>query len=246
VKPCLRTVAILAIAGVLATGGCLMEQPDSPSGKLTLLFEGQTLDGWVQRGGAAKFRVEDGMIVGETVSDTPSSFLCTEKEYGDFALYLEFMVDEGLNSGVQIRSRSRLEYLGGRVHGYQVEIDPSLKPYALEPKNLRADGSPAPLTEPRSWTGAIFDEARRGWLCDLTRNEPARAAFKRGQWNRLHIEAVGDSIRTWINGVSAADLRDGMTARGFIAFQVHSSDTPGLQVRFRNIRIREIEAGMLR
>lgn len=243
-KPCLRAVAVLAFGMIAAITGCVTEPP--AAGTVVSLFDGRTLDGWVQRGGAAKFRVEDGLIVGEAVAGAESSYLCTVKEYGDFSLYVEFMIDEGLNSGVQIRSQSRPDYLWGRVHGYQVEIDPSVKPYTLEPKNLRADGSPASQREPRSWTGAIFDEARRGWLYDLTRNEAARAAFRRGEWNTLHIEAVGDSIRSWINGVFAADLRDSMTPRGFIAFQVHASDTPGLQVRFRKIRLREINAERLR
>ena len=48
------------------------------------LFDGKTLDGWVQHGGDAKYTVEDGVIVGSSVPNTVNSFLCTEKEYGDF------------------------------------------------------------------------------------------------------------------------------------------------------------------
>jgi hypothetical protein len=104
----------------------------------------------------------------------------------------------------------------GRVHGYQVEIDPSH----------------------RAYSGGIYDEARRGWLNDLKDNEAARRAFKSGQWNHFRIEAVGDSIRTWINGVAAADLVDSMTKTGFIALQVHSTESKEpLHVRWRNIRI---------
>ncbi|MBE0537446.1 MAG: DUF1080 domain-containing protein [Phycisphaerae bacterium] len=233
-------ITILAIIGLVAATGCEILPPPSPSGDGVYIFDGHTLNGWVQRGGQAHFSVQNGMIVGETVTDTPNSFLCTQREYGDFSLDLEFLVDEGLNSGVQIRSQSLPDYKDGRVHGYQVEIDPSRKPYAGQPKNLLADGRPAPSTEPRAWTGGIYDEARRGWLADLTRNEPARRAFRRAAWNHLRIEAVGDSIRTWINGVPAADIKDNMTPKGFIALQVHSSDVAGLHVRFRNIHIQEI------
>ncbi len=231
------TLIVLTTLAMLLNPGCMTEPP---ADRWVSLFDGRTLNGWVQRGGQAKFYVADGMIIGQTVPNTPNSFLCTTRDYDNFALELEFMVDEGLNSGVQVRSQSLPGYLNGRVHGYQVESDPSNKPYTGEPKNFLVDGSPAPLTEPRSWTGGIFDEARRGWLYPLNRNEPARRAFRRGQWNRLHIEVIGDTIRTWINNTPAADLQDGMTASGFIALQVHSSDTPGLKVRFRNIRIREI------
>ena len=114
------------------------------------LFNGKTLEGWVQRNGKAKYEVLDGEIVGTTVKGTPNSFLCTEKDYGNFILELEFWVDPTLNSGIQIRSESKPEYRNGRVHGYQVEIDPSS----------------------RAWSGGIYDEARRGWLNNL-KDKPA-------------------------------------------------------------------------
>ena len=70
------------------------------------LFDGNTLDGWIQRNGKAKYTVQDGTIVGTTVLNTPNSFLCTEKMYTDFILELEFLVKSGMNSGIQIRSNS--------------------------------------------------------------------------------------------------------------------------------------------
>jgi len=184
------------------------------------LFDGETLSGWVQRGGQAIYKVEDGAIVGITVPNTPNSFLCTEKTYGDFILELDFKVDPALNSGVQIRSQSLPEYQDGRVHGYQVEIDPSA----------------------RAYTGGIYDEARRGWLVDLKENEEARKAFKQNEWNHFRIEAVGETIQTWLNGVPAASLKDSMTPSGFIALQVHAtqSEQP-MEVRWRNIRIRDLD-----
>jgi len=198
------------------------------------LFDGKSLDGFTQKGGKAKYRVESGEIVGTSVPNTENSFLCTNKEYGDFILELEFKVDPQLNSGVQIRSHAydapqELEIKGkkrkvaaGRVHGYQVEIDPS----------------------PRSFSGAIYDEARRGrFLADLADNEPARKAFQQGQWNKFRIECRGDSIKTWINGVPAVDLKDDMTPKGFIALQVHgvgAREEP-LEVRWRNLKIKELD-----
>jgi hypothetical protein len=182
-----------------------------------LLFDGKSLDNWVQRNGKALFEVKEGCIVGTTVLNTPNSFLCTKNTYTNFVLELDFLVGE-MNSGVQIRSESRPDYQDGRVHGYQVEIDPS----------------------ERAWTGGIYDEARRLWLYDLKTNEAARAAFNKGEWNHLHIEAQGDSIRTWLNGVPAANLRDSMTREGFIALQVHSSKSAGQTVRWRNVRILDL------
>ena len=69
------------------------------------LFNGKTLEGWVQRGGQAKYSIEDGCIVGTSTLNTENTFLCTPRDYGDFVLEYEFKVDPKLNSGVQIRSQ---------------------------------------------------------------------------------------------------------------------------------------------
>jgi type 1 glutamine amidotransferase len=182
------------------------------------LFDGKTLNGWVQRNGQAKYTVEDGMIVGTTVLDTPNSFLCTEKMYTDFVLELEFLVEPGMNSGIQIRSNSFKHYKDYRVHGYQVEID----------------------TSSRAWSGGIYDEARRGWLYPLKDKPEAQKAFKQEQWNHYRIEAISDRIQTWVNGVPAADLKDDMTFTGFIALQVHGSKQADKEIKWRNIRIQDL------
>lgn len=181
-------------------------------------FNGETLEGWEQKGGEAVYKVVDGTIIGVSVLDTPNSFLCTKKTYGNFIFEVEFLVDDRMNSGIQIRSNSNPEYEDGRVHGYQVEIDPS----------------------ERAWSCGIYDEARRGWLYDMRNNPAARSAFKHGEWNKYHIEAIGNSIRTWINGVPAANLVDDMTVEGFIALQVHSMKEADVEVRWRNIRILDL------
>ncbi|MDA1027797.1 MAG: DUF1080 domain-containing protein [Bacteroidetes bacterium] len=185
------------------------------------LFDGKTLSGWKQLGGKATYRVRRGVIEGKTVKDSPNSFLATEKKYEHFILELEFLVDPLLNSGIQIRSESRPDYKNGQVHGYQVEIDPS----------------------ERAWTAGIYEEGRRGWLFNLQGRGAAQKAFRQNEWNHVRIEARGAHLRTWLNGVLAADLIDTMTPSGFIALQVHSISDPKLEgkgVSWRNIRIREI------
>ena len=183
------------------------------------LFNGRNLRGWTRLNGTAEYKVEGNTIVGTSRMNTPNTFLATNRMYDDFILEFEFMVDEGLNSGVQFRSNSIKEYQDGRVHGYQFEIDPS----------------------DRAWTGGIYDEARRGWLYPLTYNPDAQKAFKHGEWNSARIEAIGNSLRTWVNGIPCADLLDDTTPSGFIALQVHSIGTnealEGKRVAWRNIRI---------
>jgi hypothetical protein len=182
------------------------------------LFNGIDLKGWKQLNGNAPYKVQNGEIVGITVMNEPNSFLATEKEYGDFILEFEFKVDSTINSGVQFRSESKQDFKNGRVHGYQFEIDPSHRKY----------------------TGGIYDEARRDWLYPLELNASAKTAFRNGQWNKARIEAIGNNIRTWVNGVPAAFIVDDITQKGFIALQVHSinrKEDEGKQMRWRNIRI---------
>jgi hypothetical protein len=203
------TLALLATAAGVAAQAA----PWQP------LFNGEDLSGWVQRNGSATYEVEGEAIAGTAVAGSPNSFLCTEVSYGDFILEYEVWLDDRMNSGVQIRSRSRPDYRDGRVHGYQVEIDPS----------------------DRAWTGGIYDEARRGWLYPLGRNEPARRAFRRGEWNRFRVEAIGNRIRTWVNGIPCADLVDETDREGFIALQVHGigndASKVGIRAKWRRLRI---------
>lgn len=214
------------------------------------LFNGKDLTGWVQKGGIAKYFVEDGCIVGETVNEAKrNSFLCTEKNFCDFVLECQFKVDPELNSGVQLRSNTRLNKKGKDVvFGYQVEIDASEKPFVPKPEskrpaNLDEKGNPVPPGRPRLWTGGIYDEGRSGWLYTLNKDPKARAALKQNQWNKIKVVAIGDSIKTWVNGVAAADLKDSKTACGFFGLQVHRLKKPipePWQVRFKNIRIKDL------
>lgn len=191
----------------------------------TPLFNGENLDGWTKRGGGATYAAEEGCVVGR-VGPGPNTFLCTEKEYGDFILKLELKLDDPSNSGIQFRSHVRpAQWNGeevGRVFGYQCEIDPS----------------------DRAWSGGIYDESRRGWLYPLSGDDraEARGAFKVDDWNEYTIQAIGPSLKTWVNGVPCANLIDTADLSGLIALQVHSSSHPG-QIRWRNIRIKDMGVG---
>jgi hypothetical protein len=211
----------------------------------TNLFNGKDLDGWVQRGGNAKYAVEDGGIVGTSTLNTGNSFLCTPRDYADFILEYEFKVDPKLNSGVQIRSQcfpqpiefewegKKIKVPADRVHGYQIEIDPD----------------PA---KKRWWSAGIYEEAGRGWLYPgaLGGNakeftEQGGKIFKQGDWNKVRLEAIGDSLSTTLNGTPCASIKDSRVASGFIGLQVHGigkdKSKDGTQVRWRNLRIQEVK-----
>lgn len=188
----------------------------------TNLFDGKTLNGWKKLSGNAEYKVEDGAITGKTLLNSPNTFLVTEKEYGDFILELDILMEDTTsNSGIQFRSH--LNPAGnngtGRVYGYQFEVDPSS----------------------RKWTGGIYDEFRRDWLYPLSLNPGAQNAFKNGAFNKVRIECIGHHLKTWVNGVPCAYVVDTMDASGFFGLQVHSiksENQVGKKIYWKNIRIK--------
>lgn len=207
----MRTVSIHLFVLVLAASSL-------SGGEWKSLFNGQDLDGWEVLNGTAPYSVIGDSIVGVTRHGTPNTFLATKATFADFILELDFKQDGASNSGVQFRSLSTPDYQNGRVHGYQSEIDPS----------------------PRKWTAGIYEEGRRGWLYPVTLNPAAKDLYQPGMWNHLRIEAIGNSLRTFLNGVPVAHVIDDMIPEGFIALQVHSVGKPedsGLRTYWRNIRI---------
>jgi hypothetical protein len=208
----MKKTSLILMAVLIATLPALSQE------KWETPFNGKNLKGWKKLNGTAEYVVKDGIITGISKLNTPNTFMATEKIYGDFILELDFKVDNRLNSGIQFRSNSLKEYQNGRVHGYQSEIDPA----------------------PRAWSAGIYDEARRGWLYPLDLNPPAKKAFKANEWNKVRIEAIGTTIRTWLNDIPCANLLDNTTATGFIALQVHQIGKPeqeGATVQWKNIRI---------
>ena len=210
----MKRFALLLVTVPVALMGCFADGPWQE------LFNGKNLKGWERLDGSAEFRVENGMIIGISKAGTPNTFLATKKNYADFILEYEMKMDRGLNSGVQFRSSSHRPDGSPRVNGYQVECDD------------HAD---------RPWVGGIYEEAARGWLYPMSYNPDAFKVFKPGDWNRYRVEAVGNSIRTYVNGVSFANLVDDARTEGFIALQVHgigdSQELAGREIRWRNIRI---------
>ena len=165
--------------------------------------------------GTATYSLEDGVITGLTEEGSPNTFLATKKQYGDFELVFEVKASDALNTGVQIRSRSRDSDEGkfkvGRFYGPQVEIEAS-----------------------PGQAGFIYGEATgRGWLSpepqskDKAINE--HNLIRNGEWNHYRIVAEGARIQVYINGHKIADLADQEIyethPKGHIGLQVHQVKT---------------------
>lgn len=199
---------------LLALTAC--HAPGSGGSQADLLFA-DGIDAWRIAGGAASFEFADGVLHGSATNLGKNSFLVSPREYSDFELEADVWIEPGGNSGIQIRSH---ENENGRFFGYQIEID----------------------TSERAWSGGLYDEGRRGWLNPLKDNEEARAAFKNGEWNHYRVQAQGNRIRSWVNGVPCADYidtdPDNTDLSGYFGFQVHSGKKA--DVKWRNVQVTEL------
>ena len=184
---------------------------------------GEDLSNWETVQGNAVFELNNGIISSRSLLNSPNTFLITKKFYDDFILEFEVYVEEGLNSGVQFRSQIKEDHEPvpyPYVYGYQCEIDTS---------------------EFRRWTGGIYDESRSNlFLYPITFSVQSRNSFINNQWNKFRIEAIGNSIKTFVNGIQCSNLLDDKSSRGFIGLQLHSirnKDQVGKKVSWKNIRI---------
>lgn len=196
-----------------------------------MLFNGKDIEGWSVKSGVAKYKVEDGAIVGTTAKGSPNTFLTSKAAFRDFELTFQVLLDSNeLNSGVQIRSKLKGDKYGGRVYGPQLEIE-------------RSPGQ----------SGFIYGEAAGGWQSPEPKSKDKsvnqHSHFKNGKWNTYRVRAVGRHIETWINGHKIADLvydkkRYEENPEGIIGLQVHGVGERGpFSVRWRSIYIKKLDAG---
>ena len=208
------------------------------------IFNGSNLNGWLNYGGG-KFYVENNCIVAEAITGLPNTFLHTEKKYQNFELQFDVKLDTVLNSGVQIRSNiyqndtetvrwgGRFDQEGqkdlkniirkaGTFWGYQIEIDPTS----------------------RAWSGAIYEEAGRGFLHTPGINQKGKSAFKPLEWNHYKIRVKDNHIQSWVNGVIIGDVYDDLIDDGYIALQLHSIGKNKIRankkIRWKNLSLKEL------
>ncbi len=217
----MRTITLIILSGFLS----LSLAGSQAQEKWIELFDGKTFNGWEYRGGGdapPTFDIENGTIVGRTlIPHNNSAFMCTKKQFKDFELIFEVKIDEGLNSGVQVRTAP-----GGSVAGAQVEIESGSKK-----------------------TGYIFGQSMgTGWLSEDLPEE--NTTFIPGEWNKFRVVAKGKNIKTWVNGTPLADLTHEMIApEGVLGLQVHgyprgkwraAGADKILSVAWKNIKIKEL------
>jgi len=202
----------------LARAHELAEQRREES-EFTPLFDGVGLDGW--EGGQGVFRVADGAIVGGDANRAigrGNDFICTQKQYGDFELRLQFkLTGANVNGGVNLRSKRDPQ--SGVAAGYQADLG-------------------------AGWWGCLYDEARRNRVLAASVVEPREKPLRAGEFNDYRIRCEGRQIQLWINGVQTVDYTEqdaSIPVREIIALQVQAN-RPG-EAAYRNLRIRELGGG---
>lgn len=168
------------------------------------IFNGKNFKGWTKVGDSAPFAIKDGAILLHQKANTKEhSFLRTNRKYRNFILELDAKRDSLFYYGILFRAIEAPDTAHVRMFGYQVKVD---------------------HIATRRWTGGIYDDYGNtwNWLYPLTDNIPAQYALKPpGEWDHYRIEAIGDHIRTWLNGVPASDLINRKYRNGYIALKIH-------------------------
>ena len=198
-------------ASTVALGGATLAWPAEEG--FTVLFDGQSLAGW--QGDTLLWLVEDGMLIGRSPGIGYNDFLATEKSFSNFVLRLQVQLIENKgNSGIQLRS----ERVTGSMEmsGYQADIGPE-------------------------YWGNLYDESRRNTNLAVADAKVLKKVLKPTDWNEYEIHAEGSRVMLKINGGTTVDYTEtdsSIAQDGRIAVQLHSG--PALEVRFRDIRLKEL------
>jgi hypothetical protein len=211
------------------------------------IFDG-TMKTW--EGDPAFWRIENGMIVGETTPANPlkeNTFLIWRgAEPADFELKLEVRMSAE-NSGIQFRSQ---HLPAGSTQGTRTVAG-----------NWVLKGYQADIDFNNRYTGMIYEERGRGILMErgqavhvgpdsarrviaqLQRNpDELKPHIKAGDWNHLHIIARGSTMMNILNGQLMSVLIDddpkARAMKGLIGLQLHTGAP--MKIEFRNIHLKKL------
>jgi 3-keto-disaccharide hydrolase len=225
----------------------------------TSIFDGRTLDGW--SGNPDVWRVEDGAITATSTAEHrvgSTHIIWDGGELADFELKVEVRLDGDIHSGIAYRSAVDMTRGGGGGGGgaaaraLAVPTDPRWTLYGpgldfdadrLLAGNVEDRGSPRREV---AWRGGIV-RARGGERPRLVGSvgdaDALMDAIRPGDWNQVHIIAVGRQLTHIINGQVMTVLLDEdpqyFRASGRLGFQIEMWGAGS--VHFRRVSIRRIE-----
>ena len=198
------------------------------------LFNGNDLTGWVNVNTSPdtwKFR--DGLL---SCSGRPLGVLCSEKQYENFVLHIEWMhMEPGGNSGVFVWSDSRPGEKSRLPNGVEVQM------LELEWPNLNTRNG---VTPPVAYVhGELFGVGGVKTTPDNPRGERSMSienrALGRGQWNTYDVVAVDGVIKLAVNGKFVNGISRSTQKKGYFCLE-----SEGGEIHFRNIRVLELPPGV--
>jgi hypothetical protein len=232
------TMAVLVLALLAATASADDNKP--PEG-FTSLFNGKDLTNWqsairidqrlkiekdklpaAQKASDEKvlshWKIEDGVLV----NDGKGGNVATVKDYANFELYVDWMIEPKGDSGIYLRGEP------------QVQIWDS---DSLDPEKYKLEYGKG--------SGAMWNNANPKDKVPLK-----RADKKPGEWNTFHIVVKGDKVTVKLNGELVADgvaleniweKGKPIPPKGPVELQAHPKQDGSLgAIKFKNIYIKEL------
>ena len=205
------------------------------------LFDGKTLNGW--DGNPALWRVEGGVIMGETKADTVlqrNTFLIWKGgPVRDFELKLEVQLSGDLataNTGVIYRGVPAGDQWS--IKGYQADMD--LMGYYSG--NLHGERDCPCQMAPRGQFSRADPQGNIRLVGRISDPDALRGQLNIGGWNRYHLIVRGNVHVLIMNGfVTALFISDEANSRwateGMLGLQLHNG--PSERVMFRNVLYRK-------
>ena len=198
------------------------------------MFNGRDLTGWVNINTAedtSEFR--DGALV---CSGRPIGVMCSEKQYENFVLHIEWKhMEAGGNSGVFVWSSARPDPESRLPDGVEVQM------LELEWPNLhKREG----VTPPVAYVhGELFGVGGVKTTPDTPRGERSMSienrALGKGEWNTYDVVAVDGTIKLSVNGKFVNGITRATQKKGYFCLE-----SEGGEIHFRNIRVLELPPGV--
>jgi hypothetical protein len=198
------------------------------------LFNGKDLTGWVNINTAEdtwKFR--DGMLID---SGRPTGVMCSEKQYENFLLHIEWMhMEAGGNSGVFVWSNAQPDPRDRLPNGVEVQM------LELEWPNLNKRNG---VTPPIAYVhGEVWGVGGVHTTPDNPRGERSMSIENRakgkGEWNTYDVVAVDGTIKLSVNGKFVNGVTHSTQKKGYLCME-----SEGGEIHFRNMRILELPPGV--
>ena len=223
----------LAIGVLLASSISLMAAAQSAP-EFRELFNGKDLTGWVNvNTNPDTWKFRDGLLI---CSGRPIGVLCSEKQYENFILHIEWMhMEAGGNSGVFVWSDARPGEQNRLPNGVEVQM------LELEWPNLNTRNG---VTPPVAYVhGELFGVGGVKTTPDNPRGERSMSienrALGKGQWNTYDVVAVDGVIKLAVNGKFVNGISRSTQKKGYFCLE-----SEGGEIHFRNIRVLELPPGV--